>query len=324
MSRNLLIVGAGQLGSRHLQAFSNLSNNYKISIVDPSVDSLKVAEDRYLESASTTSPSVCFFDSIDALIEKEFLVVVIATSASVRLSVVRQLTENLKIQYLILEKVLFQSTEQLHEAQQLLTKAGIKAWVNCPRRQFIAYQQLKARYLKADSVSLTVNGSNWGLACNAIHFIDLWHYLSDFHSYNLKFESNARIIDSKRNGYKELLGTLNASSDDGKHQLSLTCSDYETSFLEIKANFDGDQVVLAEHQGDIKWLDKNEDILEVQPLKVLFQSELTDKVIHELLNTGDCSLTKFEVSKMLHAEFLSKIVDVFSISEKNNGLAPIT
>ncbi|MCV3262395.1 hypothetical protein OGZ01_01395 [Vibrio harveyi] len=149
-----------------------------------------------------------------------------ATNAAVRLGIVKQLVEKLTVQYLVLEKVLFQSVAQLVEAEKLLANAGVKTWVNCPRRLFPAYQALKQQYQGAQSVVLEVTGSNWGLGCNAIHFIDLWNYLAGFSSYKLDFQADVSVIDSKRSGYKEIIGGLAAQA--GRHKLYLQCDQTES------------------------------------------------------------------------------------------------
>ena len=44
---HILLIGAGQIGSRHLQALALSDINIEISVVDSSTASLAVAKDRY-------------------------------------------------------------------------------------------------------------------------------------------------------------------------------------------------------------------------------------------------------------------------------------
>lgn len=325
MKNKVLIIGAGQLGSRHLQALAKLSGNYELTVVDPSIESLKIAQERYIDVMSVTSPKVTYAESLFDVDSLEFEVVIVASGASVRLGIVKELISRFQIRYLILEKVLFQSANQLKQAMQMLEEANIKTWVNCPRRQFTAYKEIKARSLDCESISVSVHGSNWGLACNAIHFIDLWHYLSDFTSYTITYEPNIEVIDSKRLGYKELLGTLNAKSEDGRHRLSLTCVNNEQLTFDIEIESERYKIKVSEQSGEVKWLDENQHTLEITPLKVLFQSQLTHTVVTDLVDKGDCELTKLESSGVLHAEFLTKTLQVFKDNNAdNNGLVPIT
>jgi predicted dehydrogenase len=45
--KSIVIIGAGQLGSRHLQALRLIDEPIRIQVVDPSHESLKVAEERF-------------------------------------------------------------------------------------------------------------------------------------------------------------------------------------------------------------------------------------------------------------------------------------
>ena len=50
---NICIIGAGQLGSRHLQALKMVLQPLLITVVDPSSESLKMAEERYQAAAGS-------------------------------------------------------------------------------------------------------------------------------------------------------------------------------------------------------------------------------------------------------------------------------
>ena len=45
----IFIIGAGQIGSRHLQALRAVRIPLKISVIDPSTESLDLAKQRYEE-----------------------------------------------------------------------------------------------------------------------------------------------------------------------------------------------------------------------------------------------------------------------------------
>ena len=45
--KTVLVIGAGQLGSRHLQALKLVQNDLSISVVDPFQASLDVAKERF-------------------------------------------------------------------------------------------------------------------------------------------------------------------------------------------------------------------------------------------------------------------------------------
>jgi ornithine cyclodeaminase/alanine dehydrogenase-like protein (mu-crystallin family) len=45
--RQLVIVGAGNIGSRHLQALKLVKTPLKIHVIDPSMNALKISKERY-------------------------------------------------------------------------------------------------------------------------------------------------------------------------------------------------------------------------------------------------------------------------------------
>ena len=324
---NVLLIGAGQLGSRHLQALSCLPDETRIFVVDPSSASLKVAEQRYGEVKTKVSPLVSYFNSIENVMEKNFDIAIIATSARERLSVLEEITGFLNVHYIILEKVLFQSLEQLEKAQELLKSKSIEAWVNCPRRMYVLYNSIKSDNSLALPVNIKVSGNSWGLACNSVHFTDLWHYLNEFTSYVLNYSSDSYVINSKRAGYKEIIGSISASSNNGAF-LELNCDEIvdENISLSIDIMIGSTMYEINEMTQSIK-IKNNTNIVEKKTIKVPFQSELTSKYIESLLSGGECNLTPFDESTMIHSEFISKTLNFINLNESNGegfDLIPVT
>ena len=86
-SKNIVIIGAGQIGSRHLQAMAKMDFPACIWVVDPSDISLAVSKDQFHQVAvSPNIESVNYQNSIDP-IPDNLNVVIVATNANIRLSV---------------------------------------------------------------------------------------------------------------------------------------------------------------------------------------------------------------------------------------------
>lgn len=84
-----------------------------------------------------------------------------------------------------------------------------------------SYQQLKSNIITTLPIHLTVSGTNWNLASNAVHFLDLLFYLVDEKEATI----DASLLDeeiekNKRPGYVELTGTLTITTPKG-HKLTL-------------------------------------------------------------------------------------------------------
>ena len=82
--KNIAIIGLGEIGSRHLQALSNITLPCKIYGVDPSKIALSVAKSRLEEFSVNQDPDTHFLHSVEKL-PKQLGLVIIATSSDIRL-----------------------------------------------------------------------------------------------------------------------------------------------------------------------------------------------------------------------------------------------
>ena len=126
------IIGAGQIGSRHLQALCKLESPARVALVDPSGESLQTASDRYQEIVSSGKQNIELYchHSLDAL-SGTLDIVIIATNSIVRGKIIRDVIQKRIAKNIILEKVLFQKKDQYIEIDTLLKESSIPTWVNC-------------------------------------------------------------------------------------------------------------------------------------------------------------------------------------------------
>ena len=61
MPQSLLLVGAGQLGSRYLQGLVASDSELEITVVDPSSESLETAKLRWIAAGGDESSHQIFF-----------------------------------------------------------------------------------------------------------------------------------------------------------------------------------------------------------------------------------------------------------------------
>lgn len=304
----LLIVGAGQLGSRHLQGALASAESLDITVVDPSQESLNNAEERAQQvewgndnsqiSYSTTLPD-----------SKMFEVCIIATAAQVRADVTKALLSTNRLRHIIFEKVLFQKLEDYPEIQTLLQEHQVQGWVNCPRRIFRSYQELKSYVDLTQPVSMTVRGSAWGMACNSVHFIDLFSYLVD--SAELQVTNvalDAELIESKRAGFYEVTGAIEYAI--GANVLRIECGQELTLSLEVTIDNGLSRHVVNEVRHS--WLFSHDGTNTQHNHTPLFQSQLTGGNITDLLTTNQCQLTPFTQSCALHIPFIEVVLEHLS------------
>jgi predicted dehydrogenase len=212
MKKKILIVGVGQIGSRHLQGILKYNlESLVIHVVEKSVEALQIAKERASE-VDTRFHETYYHQNFDEILEPIFLCI-LATSANVRENLVFDLFSKFQIRYLILEKVLFQKLDSYSRVKELLKQKEVRAWVNHPRRMYDSYKDLKSVITGSKfHNSYQVAGVNWGLACNAVHFIDLITFLEGSNLSNIDTKQIDDIVfQSKRADYIEFTGTITGS-----------------------------------------------------------------------------------------------------------------
>ena len=302
------LIGAGQLGSRHLQSLARSSVEISVEIVEPYARSRETALARYEEMESNPNiRSINFFESIEQLSEQlDF--VIIATNADVRSRLVNELVSRKRVKYLLLEKVLFQSVEEYREVAQLLEHTGTRCWVNHPRRMFPFYQKLRDDIRKCGQVSFMVQGGAWGLGCNGLHFLDLLSFLS--HEDTMAIDNDflhPKVYEAKRLGYVEFNGLLKGRI--GNHVFALF-SDAEYIPVTLTITTETLTAFIDEANGYVRMARKENDWQweEVKEKIIYFQSELTHRVLEQLLKTGECDLPTYTEAMQLHVPFIEALL----------------
>ena len=303
---NVALIGAGQLGSRHLQALALSEIPMNIEVVDPFVESLKVAKERFEQMPKNNNiASVKYFESIDELSEDIYFAIV-ATGANVRAKIVQNLLDHSKVTNILLEKVLFQKLEEYDDIGALLKEKQVQAWVNHPRRMFPFYQKLKQELSGNKIINIELHGGAWGMGTNGLHIIDLYQYLTNADDFTMSHSLDKEILESKRANYKEINGVIEGNN--GEHSFKLIChKDNIPSTISISS--DKMSLIIDEVSGTVKkateksgwkWVEENEKIIH-------FQSELTQKVLEDIYDKNECDLPKYDESKSLHIPFITLV-----------------
>jgi predicted dehydrogenase len=315
---SLVLIGAGELGSRHLQSMASLPDCC-IDVVEPDALSVEKARQR-LAQVQVNAAQIRFFQSI-AQLSTQYDLALIATGAAVRFELSKELLRRAKVRYLLLEKVLFQHPEHYAQMLMLLEQHHVQAYVNCPRRCYPLYQQLKAA--ASTPLVMQVQGNLWGMACNSIHFIDLVSFLSSESLLSVDASQLGQSLQSKRAGYLEVTGHLYCVFSQGS-ELILRCTADELAPISVsiqlscaEGRFDIDEVKGCVHKtGDAEPLLCN--------MPMLYQSQLTAAVVSELLSSGHCSLTPYAESSALHLPLIHSLLAYFRQESAQLQHCPIT
>ena len=313
------IIGAGQLGSRHLQGLKLASSPLSITVMDNNDESLNIARERYNAVSPIGEKNINYVTSIDKL-PTELDLVIIATGSKPRATIVKSLLDHAKVKCLVLEKVLFPSLADYNNVARLLKDKCVRCWVNCPRRMYGSYKQIKETIDPTKPVYMTNADEDWGLCCNAIHIIDIFLYLTEEMSYTVETRFlNDEVKDSKRCGYIEMTGAIKVVTPNGNELTLISEKDFkgEKNFM-----IENDHNVYDISEGDGKWSMNGNTYHYSTP----YQSQLTGVLADELLITGGCSLTPFNTSVEYHKPFIEAMLAKYNdiMGTPDNKILPIT
>lgn len=293
----ILISGAGQLGSRYLQGLAKCRLPLRIYVQDRYEGSLDRARQRWNEVLSQEVSHEVSFHSTLELLPRQIDIAIVATTADSRPRIVGEISGLADVRFWVLEKVLAQSESGLDEIISQIGESS-SAWVNTPRRMMPWHQQIKAQLGLNHPMALKVEGGAWGLACNAIHFLDLFAWwtgetLQTVHTDRLA----PHWFESKRQGCWEISGILEARFSGGSRALLSAEEGTAPAFLEVSNGQLSWQIKEAEG------LAKRSDGMEI-PGCMVYQSEMSADLVEAIFATGCCELPTLAESAALHRVFI--------------------
>ncbi len=320
--KTIAIIGAGQIGSRHLQSLSNLRTHCRIYVIDNHQAALTTARSRFDEvDNKKTLHKVYYYQDIASL-PSHIDLAIVCTNSKERLGVMKTLLSNCSVKYLILEKVLFPQLEDYAAASRLLRRYKIRAWVDLLVRTWPIYQKLKNITPKQAPIELHTNGSNLDLGCNAVHYIDLLSYLSELNDYTIDLSKlDKETLPSKRKGYQEFTGIMNGQFTEGtKFSLvSYRQAGIAQTTTIISSNY---KCLIFENIGRayISTIDKPkwQPFLYNPPL-LSWQSHLA---VQSILAKGECLLPSYHEAVKVHLPLVKGLLAHLKLKESD--ICPIT
>ncbi len=333
---NIILIGAGKLGSRHLQSLSQVEiPDVSIIVIEPSQEAIAKAKMLLQDIPFNENVlSIKYFENLGELNIDEFHLAIVATTSDHRKNIVIELCHRFKIHNLILEKFLFQDEETYFQINELLRSKKVNTWVNCPRRMWEFYKELKSRLEQSQILHFDVIGANWSMATSAIHFVDLIAFLTGVKFYQIehldfgkKFVPAYSIITGPRESkYIEFYGSIQGKFKNST-SFNFTCLESEIPFtISIKTN---NEVILIFEENCkcfVNTIDGEGKLNSLElPVIVEYQSQLTKKIAEQVLLSAESTLTTYQDSIELHLPLLKGYLDYLSdIKNEFTSVCPIT
>lgn len=316
-----LLVGAGQLGSRYLQGLRSVPEPLHVTVVDSSAEALVLAERRWDEARlAGPHPRPMFQKSVREAVERGPAVwdlAIVSTTAKHRLEAVTEIVAGTAIEHWVLEKVLAQSSTDVRALKDQVGAVSA-AFVNTCLRMMPGYGALKN--LVVPPLRVEILGGRWGLASNAIHFVDMVAWMTGAQMLDVVAGSDSGgWYRSKRPGHYDMTGVVNAAFTDGSNLAMVA-----------RANDDPLIISIADSAGSSWTIDQASGSARTgkgETLRVDFelQSAMTPRLVTGLLRAGSCDLTRLQESARMHELLLDALLhDWNAATGSSDSRVPIT
>ncbi len=313
---NILIIGCGNIGKRHLFALLKLKKRIKIQVLEKDLSKINLSK----KINKNFNNYILKFSQIDTNTN----LIICSTKAFNRDKVMKKALKFCNPKYVILEKISFQNMHIYNQMLRLFDKNKIKAWINFPFRYQIYFNYLKKIIFKNNPfftmvVSLSKSDD---LFSSGIHFLDLFlsNHIKDIRFEYAKFtKANKDKNNMRFSGkivYTSKFKTILIFNSKSKFQQQINIfgsnSHYKVIFFsEKKDSWNNPKIRIY----------KNDKL--INDFNHLWQSQLTNLYIHDILVKKNCNLPTLKKSKICNALILNSVKKKLNLKSKNS-LCPIT
>ena len=271
----ICIIGVGNIGMRYVQGITKKWPDAELCLVDNDV---RLRELKKLEMAN-----VNLLSSVEK-VEQPVDIFVVSTSCEPRLSIYKQCLA-LNPRYIILEKYLFKSRQEFEEC---LSLTRVPTFVN----QWMYGSKAFECIFDGEARSVELTGSAWGLACNALHWIDVFQRHMNITQARVGSGTTiTEVCPSKRAGYEEVLGEWIFEDLDSDKTFKLIDRSDDSPIGGLKIRVDE-----AEYFFDYTAIKRDGEILSRFP----YFSDQVGDIVGEICEKGTCSLPLLESSIRQH------------------------
>ncbi len=316
-----------------------LEGGAAIHLVDPSQDSLALCQARFAETvAPGKHKQFCLFlHSHCQELPQTLNAAIIASGSMQRAQLCQELLSASTTRLLLLEKFLFPRVAEYAQVLDLIRAERVPTYVNQWLATTPSFHKILSNLgisidLESRSctrhgpVKMRVWGVGWGLCCNAVHYLEPFQVITgNEHPILSEAAFSPGFVESKRNGYRELLGHLRFNARDGS-RLELACEDGPPAdFINIEiehqdnhVHFDFflDRFECTFHCGGKSW---------EETLPIPRQSQSTHVILETFLQSSVCGLPDLSTSSAQHLLVLNPFLDHFRKYDPGIGdICPIT
>lgn len=323
--KRVILIGAGQIGSRHLQALKAVSLPLDIAVIDPSQESLARAKERYdsLPQGNCAHTVAYHKNFPEKFSDVDFAI--IATNSDVRRQATEYLLQRAKVQYLLFEKILFSKKQDYIDIKNILEKTKTPAYVNLSMGMHPLYGTIQEK-LQGRKFFYHVSGGQFGLITNAIHYLSHMASLSG----SQKFTVDTSLLDknpvpSKRKEFLEYNGTLLARFVDGSLGIF---EGYGEGSAPCQVTIYNEYVRVISREVEGKsWISHSQNGWPWEELDTPwpYQSQMTTLLAENFFQGKKCVLPNYHTAMETHLQLLEPLLEHLNkYSEKKYDYYPFT
>lgn len=209
---NLILVGAGQIGTRHLQAVARCGAVSGIRVVEPSITGRSLAAIRWAETGDPRPVPECH-EVLHDIAQGWADIAIVATSAARRRGIVEDLLR-LGVRHILIEKLAFQHPRDYDQVLGRSDDASI--YVNCVYRYAPVLKEIRKRLSRGGRFELRIDCGDIGMATNLPHWTDILSYFAGVPVGLMQVTIDGPTRESKRgDGMCEFAGEAIAAAGDG-------------------------------------------------------------------------------------------------------------
>ena len=315
--KKVLIVGFGGIGCRHAQSLLD-KKEYEVHIAEHSDITIK----KNLKIIGANKNNFIWHKDIKNTPVLDLAI--IATSSQPRFEIVKILIKN-GFRKFLLEKIVFQSEKQFYKIIEMMNKSNSKAYCNFVHRYYIPYKEIKNQLSQSSeiiNIHIQGNANELGMGCNAIHFIDLFQYLTGIDEVKLKKYELKFLKGENRRGsiYKEFYGMLEFRNN-RKNMITIKTDLRHNEGIAITISQGKKNYQL--NQKTQKFLTNDNDLKMNNEFKIIPSSKLTYITINDIFK-NDCRMTQLDQTLLAHTPLFNAFNTFVYNEHKPDTLCPIT
>jgi hypothetical protein len=275
---NILLVGCGNIGSRHTEGLVEMSKIKKIYIYD-----IDLTKTLCLKKKFGNNSKIIIIDKLKKM-NINFFLCVVATTSNNRLKLFIKLNKLYQIKFWLFEKIFLNNIDEIKIFKKKFLNN--KMFINLPLQLMCPFQTIKKKIKKNYINHMELKGGNWNMASNSLHFIQLAKWFVNQQIKKINISNKINFFPSKRFGYKEFNNEIIVEFKKNFY-LKLQCTKSKKKIFKLIIN--NDQEILYNFKNNtLKILNK------IIKINCEFQSEITKKIFTKLYNSSFNNLVYLE------------------------------